>query len=82
MVQITTLATRPAVVRETTGERIRRLRLASDRSIRDLAADSGVNTQSIWRAEHDHDVYAYTLVALAKALDVCPCVLWEGSCPS
>lgn len=75
---VRTLDTRPSVLRESTGERIKRLRLASDRSMRDLAADAGVCVTVVQRAENDHNIYAHNLAALAKVLDTTMDYLWSG----
>lgn len=75
------LEVRPPVLRESTGERIRRLRLASDRSIRQLAADAGVCHTVVQRAENDHNVYLHNFVAIAEVLNVDLQYLWDGREP-
>lgn len=75
------LESRPPILRETTGERLRRLRLESDRSIRQLATDAGVCHTVVQRAENDHAIYLHNFVALAEALTVSLDYLWGGETP-
>lgn len=67
-----------AVLPETTGQRIRRLRLASGRSIRQLAADAGVARMVVMGAEQDRSILLHTFVAIAEALGVGLDELWSG----
>lgn len=75
---VRTLDIRPPVLRETTGERIRRLRLESGRSIVQLAHEAGISRKAVANAESDGDVYLYTFARIAEALGVEIGHLWDG----
>lgn len=67
-----------AVRRESTGERITRLRLEWGWSIRELAQRAGLHPTTVQRAEDDARVFADTIEALADALSVDVAYLWNG----
>lgn len=78
MVSIDIRPSRRPTLRETTGERLRRLRLARGWTQAQLAERAGIRPLTISRAEGDHDMYAHTLDALATALGVDMTYLWNG----
>ena len=70
---------RPAVTPETLADRLRRLRTAKGWTQETLSEHSGVSRDNISRIERGrHYVLAYTLDALADALDVSMDYLWVG----
>lgn len=69
---------RPPVLRETTGERLRRLRLAKGWSQMELGLRAGTSQFCVWNLERGSESTAHTLSALAEVLGTCLCYLWAG----
>jgi transcriptional regulator with XRE-family HTH domain len=70
---------RAAVTAETTGDRLRRLRLARGWSQERLAEEAAIDRQTVSYAERRAtDLFASTLEALAVALDTTMDYLWAG----
>lgn len=67
------------LVRETTGERIVRLRSSRDWTQEQLSEVAGLSIQTISRAENGCEIYASTLDALALALETTMDAIWRGT---
>lgn len=67
------------VIRETTGERIRRLRMARGWSQRKLGDEAGISFLTVFRAERDDRIFADTLDALATAFGTSMDYVWRGT---
>lgn len=79
MVSIRALDTRPAVLRETTGERLQRLRLAKGLTQEELTLRAGIAHGTVSRLEQDERTPTLWLFSeIAKALDTCICYLYAG----
>lgn len=72
------LDTVPATVRETTGERIRRLRGARGWSQARLAEEANLDQQTISHVERGNEPKVSSLEMLADALGVTMDYLWRG----
>lgn len=76
---IRTVQGRPSVLRETTGERLQRLRLAKGLTQLGLGGAAGLSQPVVSYIERDeHSPQIWVLAALARALDTCICYLYAG----
>lgn len=61
----------PAAAAPVRSSALRRLRLATGYTMRELARAAGLGTQgTVWRMEHGHEVTLSAAVAIARALGV------------
>lgn len=79
MSEIRIVEGRPAVLRETTGERLQRLRLARGWTREQLTLRAGIAHGTVSRLERDQITPTLWLFSeIAKALDTCLCFLYAG----
>jgi transcriptional regulator with XRE-family HTH domain len=68
----------PITRREATGDRIERLRLERGWTQAELSERASIAQMTVYRAETGHEMYAWTLAAIAEALGVTMDALYRG----